>query len=102
MLRVLLCNIIVLMCSHLCRSGIECVGRDNYGVFPLKGKMLNVRDASLKQVQENKEVEYLTKILGLKMGTIYDRGNINTLRYGKLMIMADQDHDGSHIKGNKI
>ena len=38
-------------------------------------------------------------ILGLKHGTVYDEENIKTLRYGHLMIMADQDHDGSHIKG---
>jgi len=37
--------------------------------------------------------------MGLKFGVTYDETNIKTLRYGHLMIMADQDHDGSHIKG---
>lgn len=37
--------------------------------------------------------------MGLKFGVEYNDTNIKTLRYGHLMIMADQDHDGSHIKG---
>jgi DNA topoisomerase-2 len=37
-------------------SGIQVVGRDKFGVFPLKGKFLNVREAPLKQVLENEEV----------------------------------------------
>ena len=81
-------------------SGLSVVGRDRYGVFPLKGKLLNVRDASSKQILENEEIDAITKILGLKHGVQYDKKAISSdLRYGKLMIMADQDHDGSHIKG---
>lgn len=37
-------------------SGLSVVGRDFYGVFPLKGKLLNVRDASHKQIMDNQEV----------------------------------------------
>ena len=37
----------------LAMSGIQIVGRDHYGVFPLKGKLLNVRDATNKQIIEN-------------------------------------------------
>ena len=37
-------------------SGLSVVGRDNYGVFPLRGKMLNVRDASHKQVRFDAEI----------------------------------------------
>lgn len=37
-------------------AGMEVVGRDNYGVFPLRGKLLNVRDASSKQILENQEI----------------------------------------------
>lgn len=40
-------------------SGIGVVGRDKYGVFPLRGKLLNVRDATPKQVMDNNEVNCL-------------------------------------------
>ena len=78
-------------------SGLSVVGRDRYGVFPLRGKLLNVRDASHGAIMKNEEISNLVKILGLKFHTEYNETNIKTLRYGKLMIMADQDHDGSHI-----
>ena len=80
-------------------AGLAVVGRDYYGVFPLKGKPLNVRDASHKQIMGNEEMSSIVRILGLKFQTEYTEENIKTLRYGHLMIMADQDHDGSHIKG---
>lgn len=76
-------------------AGMSVVGRDYYGVYPLKGKPLNVRDASTKQVLENKEIQDLKKILGLKEGI----KDIKELRYGQVMILSDQDVDGSHIKG---
>ena len=78
-------------------SGLSVVGRDIYGVFPLKGKVMNVRDASMQQVMNNAEITNLKKILGLETGKVYK--DIKSLRYGKVMIMTDQDHDGSHIKG---
>ena len=78
-------------------SGLSVVGRDKYGVFPLRGKLLNVRDASIKQITDNAEITNLKKILGLEVGKDYK--DTNKLRYGKVMIMTDQDHDGSHIKG---
>jgi DNA topoisomerase II len=80
-------------------SGLSIVGRDYYGVYPLKGKPMNVRDASHSQIMKNEEVKALCDIIGLKPGVQYNQENIKTLRYGSLMIMADQDHDGSHIKG---
>ena len=69
-------------------SGLSVVGRDNFGVFPLRGKLLNVREANHKQILENVEVQALKKILGLQQGKVYS--NANDLRYGHLMIMADQ------------
>lgn len=85
--------------KSLAMSGLSVVGRDYYGVFPLKGKPLNVRDATHKQMMSNEEIKNLLDIMGLKFDTVYNESNIKTLRYGHLMIMADQDHDGSHIKG---
>lgn len=85
--------------KSLAMSGLSVVGRDYYGVFPLKGKPLNVREATLSQVMKNEEIKNVVDIMGLKFGVEYNESNIKTLRYGHLMIMADQDHDGSHIKG---
>ena len=78
-------------------SGLSVVGRDYWGVFPLKGKMLNVRDASPKQLLENVEINALKQILGLQQGKEYK--SVSELRYGKIMILTDADVDGSHIKG---
>ena len=78
-------------------AGLSVVGRDRYGVFPLKGKPKNVRDASVKQLESNTEFSNLKKILGLKQNEVYK--NTKSLRYGRLMIMTDADLDGSHIKG---
>ena len=78
-------------------SGLGVVGRDYYGVFPLKGKLLNVREASHQQIMKNEEIQNISKILGLTFGKVYT--DLKDLRYGHLMIMTDQDHDGSHIKG---
>ncbi|XP_018314763.1 DNA topoisomerase 2 isoform X2 [Mycetomoellerius zeteki] len=81
-------------------SGIASIGRDKYGIFPLRGKMLNVREATHKQILENAEINNLIKILGLQYKKKYiTREDMKTLRYGKMMIMTDQDQDGSHIKG---
>ncbi|XP_041462217.1 DNA topoisomerase 2-alpha-like isoform X1 [Lytechinus variegatus] len=81
-------------------SGLGVVGRDHYGVFPLRGKLLNVREASHKQIMENAEINNIIKILGLQYKNKYETPeSLKTLRYGKLMIMTDQDQDGSHIKG---
>ncbi len=78
-------------------SGLSIVGRDAWGVFPLKGKLLNVKDISLKKFTDNEELTAIKRILGLEHGKVYK--SLSELRYGRIMIMADQDHDGSHIKG---
>ncbi|XP_058060670.1 DNA topoisomerase 2 [Anopheles bellator] len=81
-------------------SGLGVVGRDTYGVFPLRGKLLNVREATHKQILENAEINNLIKILGLQYKKKYlTMDDLKMLRYGKVMIMTDQDQDGSHIKG---
>jgi len=85
--------------KSLAVAGLSVVGRNRYGVFPLKGKLLNVRDASYKSVTSNAEITNLLKILGLDMKKKYLNGPGDELRYGSIMIMADQDLDGSHIKG---
>ncbi|XP_068647207.1 DNA topoisomerase 2-like [Aristolochia californica] len=78
-------------------AGIDVVGSDYFGVFPLRGKLLNVREASHKQLMENAEIQNIKQIIGLQQNKQYE--NAKSLRYGHVMIMTDQDHDGSHIKG---
>lgn len=81
-------------------AGLSVVGRDFYGVFPLKGKLLNVREATVKQLQNNEEIANIKKILGLRNDYDYTTDEqFNTLRYGKILLFTDQDEDGSHIKG---
>ena len=81
----------------LATAGLSVIGRDKFGVFPLKGKLLNVRDASDHKVGNNAEIQNVMKIMGLNIGRTYT--DTSSLRYGHIMIMTDQDHDGSHIKG---
>lgn len=76
-------------------AGLSVVGKDYYGVFPLKGKLLNVAKASDKTISDNEEIVNINQILGLAQGE-QDKSKI---RYGKIMIMCDQDVDGFHIKG---
>jgi len=79
------------------QSGVSVIGRDNYGIFPLKGKLLNVREATQKQLLENEEINNLKQIIGLQHGKKYS--SVDSLRYGRICILTDQDYDGSHIKG---
>ncbi|KAF8523124.1 DNA topoisomerase II [Hysterangium stoloniferum] len=78
-------------------AGLSVAGRDNFGVFPLRGKLLNVREANHSQIIKNEEIQNIKKIMGLQHNKEYN--SVSDLRYGSLMIMTDQDHDGSHIKG---
>lgn len=69
-------------------AGLGVVGRDNFGVFPLRGKMLNVREARHDQIMKNEEIQNIKKIMGLQSNKDYS--NVSSLRYGRLMIMTDQ------------
>ena len=82
-------------------SGLKSDDRNRIGIYPLKGKVLNVRGATRDILEKNRELADLIKILGLEIGRDYkDLNEIHKrLRYGKIMIMTDQDLDGSHIKG---
>ena len=80
-------------------AGLSVVGRDYFGVFPLRGKLLNIRDVTLKKVSDNNEISNLVKILGLKFNKKGKDEIMKDLRYGRIMIFTDADVDGSHIKG---
>lgn len=78
-------------------SGLTSEQRNIYGVYPMKGKLLNVRGEAIKKINENKEIIEIKKIMGLETGKTYE--NTEDLRYGRILFMTDQDLDGSHIKG---
>lgn len=78
-------------------AGVQVVGRDYFGVFPLRGKAMNPREADTKKIAENKEISNIITALGLTPGKKYK--DFKDLRYGKLIIMTDADVDGSHIAG---
>jgi DNA topoisomerase-2 len=81
-------------------SGLSKEDRNLLGVYPMKGKLFNVRGESPKRILENKEVTEIKQILGIESGKEYTQEIVNTkLRYGKILFMTDQDLDGSHIKG---
>jgi len=69
-----------------------------WGWFPLRGKLLNVRGATLRQLTENEETTMIKKIIGLQEGMDYSK-SIAGLRYHRIMILTDADDDGYHIKG---
>jgi DNA topoisomerase-2 len=82
-------------------SGLSSDDRNTIGVYPMKGKILNVRGEQIKKIAENKEIAEIKKILGLETGKEYNTVAevTKSLRYGKVLFMTDQDLDGSHIKG---
>jgi len=79
------------------KRGLSVIGKDYYGIFPLRGKLLNVKKASLQKMRENEEISNIILALGLEFGKKYT--STRTLRYGKIIIITDSDNDGSHIKG---
>lgn len=68
-----------------------------HGVFPLRGKMLNVRDVEVKKIVDNKEIQNILAIIGLKIGQPVN--NLSELRFSKVILATDMDPDGSHISG---
>ncbi len=82
-------------------TGIDNIaGRDTYGVFPLMHRSLNVRSATHDGLMKNKQLGNIRMtIMGLQIGENYEDVDVSRLRYGRLLIMAHQDHDGSHYKG---
>lgn len=78
-------------------GGLSVLGRNYYGVFPLQGKLLNVRETAITKIAKNKEIVHIKRIMGFQTGKKYT--DVKELRYAGIIVMADQDHDGTHIKG---
>lgn len=81
-------------------SGLSQEDRNFIGVYPMKGKLFNVRGETVTKIGDNKEINEIKQILGLEHGKKYSQDDVNAkLRYSKVVFMTDQDLDGSHIKG---
>ena len=73
-------------------------GRNYFGIFPLRGKCLNVRNANIQSITNNKEISDVIQALNLKFDMDYSKEeNYKTLYYGKVCIVTDADEDGHHI-----
>ena len=75
-------------------------GRDWFGIYALRGKVLNVRNAKSASIAANKVISDIIKALGVKLDADYtNEKTFKTLRYGKILIIVDADVDGIHISG---
>lgn len=81
-------------------SGLSKEDRNTIGVYPLRGKLINARDAQKSKLNANNEITEIKKIMGLESNRQYvSKSDIDSLRYGKIVLLTDQDLDGVHIKG---
>jgi DNA topoisomerase-2 len=81
----------------MCVRGINVIGPDYYGVYPLRGKILNVRNCSRDVYLKNEILTELKRVIGITDGEEYE--TVNGLRYGKVVCVKDADTDGANIMG---
>lgn len=75
--------------------GLTLLGSDYNGAMPLKGKVINTDGKSLEKIHKNAEFVNICRVLGLEVGKATPRSE---LRYGRIVLIMDQDLDGDHIK----
>lgn len=96
------CKLIItegLSAMTFAEKGRAIINADYFGVFPIRGKLLNVQKANIKQIAANEEISNIKQIIGLKQNVDYSKPeNLNQLNYGGILILTDQDLDGYHIK----
>ena len=68
--------------------------REVQAILPLRGKVMNTEDLTLKRVLENRELSDIVSALGCGIGNSFD---LSKLRYGKIILLMDADSDGHHI-----
>ena len=73
-------------------------GRDYFGVYALRGKLLNVRNATIQAISNNREITDIIQAMGIRYDVDYSTPEgRDTLQYGKVLILTDADEDGHHI-----
>lgn len=92
----------LLITEGLSAKGMAMVGREItgtrfWGALPIRGKLLNLQAATVKQIEENVELSNIKKILGITSGKEYKKKS--ELNYGRVVVLADADDDGFHIAG---
>jgi DNA topoisomerase-2 len=70
------------------------LGREEFSYFPLRGKPLNAYEAKVERIKANKEIEDIVKITGMRLDVDIQKN----FRYENILIAADQDADGIHIR----
>lgn len=86
-----------LSAKTMCVTGMNIIGYDYFGVYPLRGKMLNTRDASMESYMNNREIQDLRTIIGISEDKTYE--TTKGLNYGRIVCMKDADSDGADIMG---
>lgn len=94
------CTLIITEGDGAANFAIKGIDNGGYmGALPIKGKLLNVGNCDEYQYAANTEIAEMKKALGLREGSDYSTvEGRRQLRYGRLIIMSDQDRDGSHIR----